>query len=160
MFIHETFLRFDKGEKKENKRMNIIAHILITILFVELTGITGLDIIWAVIFGVLIDLDHLIKLPLYLKQNGLTVVRLWDWRTPFQEPISYLWVLPLSLFLQTWVPVFFFSIHLSLDYLMSFKKKPLYPFSEFEIKERKLKFDVPIEIITMVTTLCMFVFLV
>jgi hypothetical protein len=129
-------------------------------LFIELTDITGIDILWAVIFGVIIDLDHLIKIPLYIKQNGLKIVRLWDWRTPFQEPISYSWIIPLSIFLHTWVPVFFFTIHILLDYLMSFKKKPLYPFSDFVIKEREVKFDVPLEIITMVTTLCMFVFLV
>ncbi|MFX0151544.1 MAG: hypothetical protein ACFFAJ_12230 [Candidatus Hodarchaeota archaeon] len=140
--------------------MNVIAHILITILFIELTDIKGIDILWAVIFGVIIDLDHLIKIPLYIKQNGLKIVRLWDWRTPFQEPISYLWIIPLSIFLQTWVPLFFFTIHILLDYLMSFKKKPLYPFTDFEIKEREVKFDAPLEIITMVTTLCMFVFLV
>jgi membrane-bound metal-dependent hydrolase YbcI (DUF457 family) len=140
--------------------MNVITHLLVSLFLIELTGITGLDILWAITFGVLVDLDHVIKIPLYLKENRFKIVRLWDWRTPFQEPISYLWIVPLSLYFQTWVPVLFFTVHLCLDYMMSYKKKPFYPFSEFTLKERELKFDNAADILTMVTVVCMFLFLV
>jgi hypothetical protein len=49
--------------------MNVITHLLVSLFLIELTGITGLDILWAITFGVLVDLDHVIKIPLYLKEN-------------------------------------------------------------------------------------------
>ena len=140
--------------------MNIIAHILLTILFAKVANLSGIDFFWALMFGVFIDFDHMIKIPLYIKQNGLKIVRQWNWRTGFQEPVSYLWVVPLCIYFQTWVPVFFFTIHLILDYLMSYQKQPFYPFSSFTIKERKRKIDDSLGVLTVVSVLCMFVFLV
>jgi membrane-bound metal-dependent hydrolase YbcI (DUF457 family) len=139
--------------------MNVIAHILVTILFVKLTGLTGIEVFWAFVFGVAIDLDHLIKVPLYVKQNGLKVVRYWNWRTSFQEPVSYLWIIPLCIYFQTWVPVFFFTTHIILDYLMSYEKQPFYPFSEFKIPKQKVKIDDYLGVFTAVVTGCMLLFL-
>lgn len=140
--------------------MNIIAHLLVTLLFAKVTNLSGIEVFWALMFGVLIDLDHVIKLPLYIKQNGLKVVRYWNWRTGFQEPVSYTWIVPLCFYFQTWIPVFFFTIHIIMDYLMSYEKQPFYPFSDFTIKERKMKLDDSLGILTVVIALCMFVFLV
>jgi membrane-bound metal-dependent hydrolase YbcI (DUF457 family) len=140
--------------------VNIVAHLLVTLLFAKMANLSGMDFLLAMLFGVCIDFDHIIRLPLYLKQNGFKIVRYWNWRTGFQEPISYLWIVPLCLYFQTWVPVFFFTTHIVLDYLMSYKKQPFYPLSNFTIKERKTKIDDSLGIITVVISLCMFVFLV
>ena len=113
--------------------MNLLAHLLITLLLSEIMNLSQTELLWAVLFGVIIDFDHLLKVPLYLKQNGLKVVRYWNWRTAIQEPVSYLWIIPLSVYLQTLVPVFFFTTHLILDYTMSYEKRPFYPFSELKI---------------------------
>ena len=140
--------------------MNLLAHLLITLLLSEIMNLSQTEILWALLFGVIIDFDHLLKIPLYLKQNGLKMVRYWNWRTSLQEPVSYLWIIPLSFYLQSWVPIIFFSVHLMLDYLCCFEKKPFYPFSDFKIKERKAKTDEIFGILTVVFSLCMFVFLV
>ena len=121
--------------------MNAIAHFLVTLVFAKVFNLTEYEFLLALLFGVLIDLDHLVKLPLYLKQNGLAVVRYWNWRTSLQEPVSLLWIVPVSLFLQSWVPVFFFLTHVALDYLMCYEKRPFFPFSDFTIAERKHKID-------------------
>ena len=141
-------------------KMNIIAHLLVTFLFIKLGDLTGIDIFWAALFGVLIDFDHLIKVPLYLKQNGFKIVRYWNWRTSLQEPVSYLWIVPLAVYLQTWVPVFFFTTHLILDYIMSYEKQPFYPFLDVKIPKRKVKIDDFAGISTVVIVGCILLYLV
>ena len=139
--------------------MNAIAHILVTVLCIKLFGLSGTNIFWAIIFGVVIDLDHLIKAPLYIKENGLKVVRYWNWRTSFQEPVSYLWIIPLCIYFQNWVPIFFFTTHLVLDYLMSYEKRPFYPFSDFKVPNMKIKIDDYLGALTVVISGCMLFFL-
>jgi len=139
--------------------LNAIAHVLVTLLFVKLASLSGIDVFWAFLFGVAIDFDHLIKIPLYIKQNGFKVVRYWNWRTSFQEPVSYLWIIPLSIYFQTWVPVFFFTTHIVLDYLMSYEKQPFYPFLEYKIPKAKLKLDDYLGALTVVVTGCILFFL-
>ncbi|MHA2294251.1 MAG: hypothetical protein ACXACK_18985 [Candidatus Hodarchaeales archaeon] len=140
--------------------MNIIAHILVTFLFIKLGDLAGVDIFWAFLFGVFIDFDHFIKVPLYLKQNGFKIVRYWNWRTSLQEPVSYLWIVPLAVYLQTLVPVFFFTTHLILDYMMSYEKKPFYPFSDLKIPKMRVKIDDFAGISTVVIVGCMLLYLV
>jgi membrane-bound metal-dependent hydrolase YbcI (DUF457 family) len=109
------------------------------LVFARVGNLSGIDIVLALLFGVAIDLDHLIKVPLYIKQNGLKVVRYWNWRTSFQEPVSYLWIV--------------------LDYLMSYEKQPFYPFSDFKIPNMKVKIDDYLGVLTAVVAGCMLFFL-
>ena len=134
--------------------MNLLAHLLITILLAKVMSLSEPEFLLAMLFGVIIDFDHLLKAPLYLKQNGLKIVRYWNWRTSLQEPVSYLWIIPVSFYLHSWVPIIFFTVHLVLDYLCCFEKKPFYPFSDFVIKERKHKTDEIYGIV--VIAICMF----
>ncbi len=139
--------------------MNLLAHLLITILLAEIMGLSQSEFLLAILFGMVIDFDHLLKAPLYLKQNGLKIVRYWNWRTGLQEPVSYLWIIPISFYLHTLVPIIFFTAHLILDYLCCFEKRPFYPFSDFVIKERRHKTDEIFGIATVVMS-CMLLFLV
>lgn len=108
--------------------MWFIVHLIFTYALIRLFNITSrYEMVLALIFGVLIDLDHLIKLPKYIKENGWHVVKHWHFRTGLQEPISYIWVLPLCLILDSWVPFVAFTGHLILDYVMSYEKTPLWP---------------------------------
>ncbi len=137
--------------------MSILPHILSTTAGVHVLGLEGNDLIFAYAFGVALDLDHLIKIPLYdkkfrnreykisegkprfirkveMKEHkyevlGLGIRRYYTWRTPLQEPIALLWILPLSLYLGSAIPVVFFLLHLALDYLADYPKFPWYPFS-------------------------------
>ncbi len=106
-----------------------------TSLGVQLLGLQGKDVWLAYAFGYGVDLvDHPIKLPLYLKKNGTKTEKHYHWRTPLQEPIALLWIIPLSVYLQTPVPIIFFLSHVFLDYLVSYNKRPLYPFNLYTTK--------------------------
>jgi len=161
--------------------MTVFTHTLVTLFFVRLFNLSGREEVLAWLFGVAIDLDHLIRLPLYLKLHKFKIIKNFPWRTPLQEPISLLWITPLSIYLQSWVPVVFFLFHLALDYSMNYTKRPFYPFSNFEIKgqpprvfETKKSFHQPavnffykllklnlqpLEIVTFLIFLCLNLFL-
>ncbi|MGA2623970.1 MAG: hypothetical protein ABSF91_08970 [Bacteroidota bacterium] len=112
--------------------MTIIPHLLLTTLGVQVLGLEGKDIVLAYSFGYGVDIvDHPIKLPLYLKKNGRKNEKHYHWRTPLQEPIALLWIVPLSFYLGTFVPAIFFTAHVFLDYCASYEKRPLYPFSMY-----------------------------
>jgi hypothetical protein len=112
--------------------MTILPHLLVTTVGVQLLGLEGKDIILAYAFGYGVDLvDHPIKLPLYLKKNGRKNEKNYHWRTPLQEPVALLWIVPLSVYLGTFVPALFFSLHVLLDYMVSYEKRPFYPFSTY-----------------------------
>ncbi len=110
--------------------MTIVPHLLLTTLGVQVLGLEGKDIVLAYTFGYGIDLvDHPIKLPLYLKKNGKKNEKHYHWRTPLQEPIALAWIIPLSIYLGTIVPALFFISHFLLDYMVSYEKRPFYPFT-------------------------------
>lgn len=112
--------------------MTIISHLLLTGLIAKTMGLTGNDLIYAYSFGILPDLDHIIKIPSYIKDNGFKIVRRYPWRTFLQEPVMLLPVLIFCYFVGTWVPAIFFSLHLLLDYLVFYEKKPLAPFFQYK----------------------------
>ena len=109
--------------------MTIVTHALATTLGVRLLKLTGSGVVLAYVFGVGVDLDHVIKAPFYLKAIGLKNERGYYWRTSLQEPVALLWILPLCFFLGTWVPAIFFLIHLAMDYSVGYEKMPWYPYS-------------------------------
>lgn len=112
--------------------MTIIPHLLLTTLGVQVLGLEGKEIVLAYSFGYGIDLvDHPIKLPLYLRKNGRKNEKNYHWRTPLQEPVALLWIIPLSMYLHSFVPALFFISHVFLDYMVSYEKRPLYPFSTY-----------------------------
>ena len=112
--------------------MTILPHLLLTTVGVQALGLEGKDIILAYSFGYGIDLvDHPIKLPLYLRKNGKKNEKHYHWRTPLQEPVALMWIVPLSLYLGTLVPAIFFISHFALDYMVSYEKRPFYPFSTY-----------------------------
>ena len=112
--------------------MTILPHLLLTTVGVQALGLQGPDIVLAYSFGYGIDLiDHPIKLPLYLRKNGKKNEKHYHWRTPLQEPIALMWIIPLSIYLGTYVPALFFISHFVLDYMVSYEKRPFYPFSPY-----------------------------
>ena len=108
--------------------MTIVTHVLATTLGVQALRLRGGDAALAYVFGVGVDVDHAIKAPFYLKA-GFKNERGYYWRTSLQEPVALLWIVPLCVFLRTWVPALFFLIHLAMDYGVSYEKMPWYPYS-------------------------------
>jgi hypothetical protein len=119
--------------------MIITTHALVTIGVGKALGLQSLwDWFLAFLFGVLVDLDHLKVFRLKYRQNGDWVkffTREWPVRTFIQEPISILWVVPLSFYLQTPVPMIFWSLHVFMDYLVDGARKPFWPFSNIVFKK-------------------------
>ena len=108
--------------------MTIVTHALATTLGVRVLKLTGSDAVLAYVFGVGVDIDHVIKLPFYWRA-GLRKERGYYWRTSLQEPVALLWIIPLCFFLGTWVPALFFLTHLAMDYSVGYEKMPWYPYS-------------------------------
>jgi hypothetical protein len=109
--------------------MTIVTHIVATMVGVKALDLHGRNAVLAWIFGIGQDIDHLVKLPFYLRTVGLKNRKGYYWRSSLQEPVALLWILPVCLFFQTWVPAIFFTIHLALDYSVGFEKMPFYPYS-------------------------------
>ena len=132
--------------------MTILPHLLLTTVGVQALGLEGRDIVLAYTFGYGIDLvDHPIKLRLYLRKNGKKNETNYHWRTPLQEPVALMWIIPLSLFLGTPVPALFFVSHFLLDYLAGYEKRPFYPFSAYSTEGMLTRYsDGAKEIITCV----------
>lgn len=114
--------------------MTFISHTLVTRAGVQILNLQGSDLFLAYIFGVLIDFDHIFKIRLYLKKNKFKKEKHCHWRTSLQEPIALLWIAPLSIFINSPVPIIFFISHLVLDYFISYNKFPFYPFSKYSTK--------------------------
>jgi hypothetical protein len=109
--------------------MTVFTHILATTLGVQALDLRGRDAALAYSFGVAVDIDHALKAPFYLRAVGLRDQRGYYWRSSLQEPVAFLWIVPLCLWLGTAVPLLFFAIHLLMDYSVRFEKMPLYPYS-------------------------------
>ncbi len=111
--------------------MKAVTHALATTLGVQAMGLHGQDIALAYGFGMAVDIDHAVKAPMYLKHVGLRDERGYYWRSSLQEPVALLWIVPLSVFLGTIVPIVFFVIHVAMDYSVRFEKMPFYPYSPY-----------------------------
>jgi hypothetical protein len=109
--------------------VTIFTHILATTLGVQIGGLHGGDVALAYAFGVAVDADHAVKAPYYLRAVGLKNKRGYYWRSSLQEPVAFLWVIPLAIALHTVVPVVFLAMHIAMDYSVRYEKMPLYPYS-------------------------------
>src|SRR5713101_4170342 len=103
--------------------MTIFTHILATTAVVQAMQLRDpKQIALAFLFGVAVDVDHAVKAPFYLRAVGLRDRRGYYWRSSLQEPVAFLWILPLSILLGSVVPIICFSIHLLMDYSVKYEK--------------------------------------
>ncbi len=109
--------------------MTIVTHILATTLGVQVGRLHGGEAVLAYAFGVGVDADHALKAPFYLRTGGFQKRIGYYWRSSLQEPVAFLWVVPLAIALRSWVPVIFLAIHVAMDYSVRYEKMPLYPYS-------------------------------
>ncbi|PYP34835.1 MAG: hypothetical protein DMD34_10305 [Gemmatimonadetes bacterium] len=109
--------------------MTIFTHVLATTLGAQALELRGGQLALAYAFGVGVDIDHAIKAPFYLRAVGFRDKRGYYWRSSLQEPVALLWIVPLSVFLGTVIPIVFFVMHVAMDYSVRFEKMPVYPYS-------------------------------
>jgi len=122
--------------------MLFTTHAVATIGLGKLMGLkTVRDWFLAFLFGVLVDLDHIkIFQQKYLKDGGWR--KFFDRELPIrsflQEPISIFWVVPLSFYLQTSIPMAVWGLHIFMDYLVDGVRKPFWPLSNFTLTKGML----------------------
>jgi hypothetical protein len=109
--------------------VTILTHVVVTTLGVRVLGLHGSDAALAYAFGVGPDIDHVVKLPYYVRAVGLRNQKDYYWRSSLQEPVAVLWITPLCILLGTLVPLIFFLAHVALDYSVRYEKMPWYPYS-------------------------------
>jgi hypothetical protein len=113
--------------------MNFLIHLIYTLIFSELLNLNFYNFILALIFGLLIDLDHIfLYIPTLIKTKKIIPIGVYL-KTFIQEPVFYPIVICISLILKTLTPLIFFTLHLILDYIFSSKNRPFFPFSKLEI---------------------------
>src|SRR5206468_12147331 len=120
-----------RGAGADGGTVTIFTHVLATTLGAQALELRGGQLALAYAFGVGVDIDHAIKAPFYLRAVGFRDKRGYYWRSSLQEPVALLWIVPLSVFLGTIIPVVFFVIHVAMDYSVRFEKMPFYPYSSY-----------------------------
>jgi hypothetical protein len=112
--------------------MTVFTHVLATAAIAQAMQLKSpKELALAFLFGVAVDVDHAIKAPFYLRAVGLRDQRGYYWRSSLQEPVAFLWIVPLCLLLGSIVPIVVFAAHLAIDYSVSFEKMPFYPYSRY-----------------------------
>ena len=131
VFEKEIYGGDGKNYREDSTRVTFFTHALVTYTGVRVLGLEGVDVIWAYVFGVLIDLDHLIKIPGYIKRVGWKIQKHYNWRTSLQEPVALVWAALFSIAVKSVAPTVFLGAHIVLDYLVSYEKRPWWPFSGY-----------------------------
>ena len=140
--------------------MKVFTHGVVTTLGVQALGLHGSDAALAYAFGMGVDIDHAFKAPFYLKAVGWKSRLGYYWRSSLQEPVALLWVAPLSWLLGTIVPVLFLTVHIAMDYSVSFEKMPFFPYSSWVTRGWLLQFsDKSKEIVTFTVFACLSLYL-
>ena len=120
--------------------MIISSHFLVTFYLSKIMGLSGIDLILAFLFGVFIDIDHFFTI-MRITKNPKKIIKILFYnpdklrlRTPIQEPVSLILILPFSLVIRNYIPLLFWSIHILMDYLCTYEKRPFYPISKYTVK--------------------------
>jgi len=117
--------------------MLALTHVVITLLLIQIMLLDRNEAFIALTFGVFIDLDHLLGLGTYAKANGIAPLLDLDtlmspggqWKSMLHSPMALCMVAPISYVVRMAIPVLFWGVHVSMDYL---EESMLGNFSAFE----------------------------
>ena len=115
--------------------MNLFVHLSYTLIIAKILNLDKFNFFLAIIFGVLIDLDHIYYYVKNLYKEKKIIQRGYKHRTFLQEPVFYPVVITISIIYKTLSPVIFFSLHLVFDYILDIKRKPFWPFNNLSLKK-------------------------
>lgn len=117
--------------------MTFFSHILATFLLGKILKLkTRKQWFLAFLFGVgidFLDLPHIIVATkgFFQGETGFGHGGQHYYRSFIQEPISLLWVIPLSFWFKSAIPVKFFILQFLMDFVCQFEKRPFWPISDF-----------------------------
>lgn len=103
--------------------MLALTHLIVTLLLIQIFLLDRNDAFVAMVFGVFIDLDHLMGLKDYAHANGVRALFDLDnlmnpggqWKSMLHSPIALVMVGPLSYASRFAVPVVFWGVHIAMD---------------------------------------------
>lgn len=103
--------------------MLAITHLVVTLLLIQIIVLDRNDAFVALLFGVLIDLDHLMGLKDYTDAHGLRALMNWDtlvdpgghWKSMLHNPVAIAIIGPLSVVSRLAIPLIFWGVHLMMD---------------------------------------------
>jgi hypothetical protein len=105
--------------------MIALTHLVVSLLLIQLLSLDRNDAFVALMFGVLIDLDHLMGLGDYVKANGISAIFDFHdlmnpgghWKSLFHNPVAIAVVGPLSVTSRLAVPLLFWGVHMTMDFV-------------------------------------------
>lgn len=114
--------------------MTVMSHILATYFLGKLLKLKNKkDWFLAFLFGVgidFLDTPHLLASfkVFFLGQAWFGIGGQYYLRSFIQEPVSLIWVIIIGLLLKSSIPAIFFSLHVAMDYICLYEKRPFWPF--------------------------------
>lgn len=105
--------------------MLAITHLLAIVLIVRLLDLDRNEAFVALLFGVFIDLDHLLGIPSFVQQHGVasltdtSTLMMSDvsWKSLIHEPIAFIIVAPSSVIFRFMLPLLAWGLHITMDYI-------------------------------------------
>ena len=102
-------------------------HLAVTLLLCLILNLNRDEWFVALMFGVMIDADHLFGTPRYVSHNGWAALlrRSWDdgsglpWKSLLHYPVGAFVVVPISVGWRYFLPVLFWAMHLELDHIQT-----------------------------------------
>jgi len=103
--------------------MLALTHLIVALLFIQIFLLDRNDAFVALVFGVFIDLDHLIGLGDYAHANGVKALFDLDnimnpgghWKSILHNPVAVVLVGPLAYASRFAIPVVFWGLHIAMD---------------------------------------------
>jgi len=105
--------------------MLAITHLVVTLFLIQVFVLDRNDAFVALVFGVLIDLDHLMGLKDYTDAHGFRALMDWDtlldpgghWKSMLHSPVAVAVIGPVSALSRLGIPLLFWSVHLVMDHV-------------------------------------------
>jgi len=105
--------------------MLAVTHLIVSLLLIQLFLLDRNDAFVALLFGVLIDVDHVLGLKNYAQANGLAAMLDFDslmhadghWKSLMHNPIAVAIVAPLAFAYRMAIPLVFWGVHILMDYV-------------------------------------------
>lgn len=103
--------------------MLALTHLIVTLLLIQVFLLDRNDAFVALVFGVFIDLDHLMGLKDYTQANGVKAIFDLDhlmnpgghWKSVMHNPVAITIVGPLTYASRLAIPLVFWGVHILLD---------------------------------------------
>lgn len=99
-------------------------HLLVVIILIRLLKLDHNEAFVAILFGFLLDLDHLMGIPSFINEYGWAAIFNMDsilhndvqWKSAMHGAEAFIVVSAISLLFRMYVPILFWSVHVLMDW--------------------------------------------